>query len=213
MNLAPGEIHVWHVDLDHWVGEDVLSPEEQQRANRFYAPLHRRRQVATRNVVRSLLGRYAGRPPRSLRFATGTHGKPALVDAGDLEFNLSHSEAELVVAASRGAPVGVDVERTTRPAPHEVNGTVFCTEECRQLDALAGPARDALFYRLWTRKEALLKGRGDGFVTDPRTLNVLDDPPAPGWYLHELRNFVSGADVVIATPLAEARVQRFRWER
>ncbi|NDD75659.1 MAG: 4-phosphopantetheinyl transferase family protein, partial [Gammaproteobacteria bacterium] len=36
-------------------------------------------------------------------------------------------------------------------------------------------ARDALFVRLWTRKESLLKARGTGFVGGARDFDVRDD--------------------------------------
>ena len=53
--------------------------------------------------------------PAALQFVTGSHGKPRLAGAGvgaacDLQFNLSHSHTQALLAVTRGREVGVDLE-------------------------------------------------------------------------------------------------------
>lgn len=170
MRGAPraGEVHVFTLDLgaDLAVPGDggVLSEAELERAGRFRRPADRARAVAARRALRVLLGEYADVAPGSLLFSAGPSGKPALADgpAAAPHFNVAHS-GRLVLLAFARAPVGVDVE--------EVRGGVdfgalarrfFSKAEGAALAAAAEPERAALFFRIWTRKEAYLKALGHG---------------------------------------------------
>src|SRR5437879_2756403 len=111
--LAPRALHVWRADLDdagiEKLGE-LLSAEEDARAERMLAPLTRERWIRARGVLRALLGRYLDCDPRALRFALEPGGKPILAGHGGcggaregagpagatasappLAFNVSHS--------------------------------------------------------------------------------------------------------------------------
>jgi len=171
---------VWRADLAA-VTDDLaklLSPEERARAKRF--PREHDRQLWTRahGVLRALLGRYLERDPRTLQFAAGAHGKPALLDdppgptatpssagagSGRLSFNLSHSGQLALYAFTETGAVGVDVEVARRPFDVvALAARAFGPAEARRLGEL-GPALRAMeFLRAWVRHEAKLKCRGTG---------------------------------------------------
>ena len=88
-----------------------LSEDEVARANRFRFEEDRIRWIRARSSLRLILSRYAGSDPAELVFCYGKHGKPALVGATGVEFNLSHSGDWAMVAVARSVPVGVDIER------------------------------------------------------------------------------------------------------
>src|SRR5436309_8945614 len=118
-NLAEHEIHVWCADLDAavWREHDVietLSGDERSRASKFCFERDRNRFVRARGSVRRVLGSYMNTAPRRIEFAYGANGKPSLDETcsdGELHFNMAHSDNVWLVAVSRCAEVGVDVEQ------------------------------------------------------------------------------------------------------
>jgi 4'-phosphopantetheinyl transferase len=114
---AADEVHVWRAWIDRPALlpalEDILTPDERERAARFHFERDRSRYVATRGLLRRILGRYLESEPSSLRFDYGPHGKPELAAdhrIGMLRFNASHSGALVLVAVALGRRIGVDVE-------------------------------------------------------------------------------------------------------
>ena len=110
--------HVWRVGLD--LGEPnvsslalMLAPGERQRASRFHFDRDRRHFIAARGVLRQLLARYSGHAPEDIEFCYGPQGKPELADGKDLQFNIAHSRSVGLFAFTLGAPIGVDVERSS----------------------------------------------------------------------------------------------------
>jgi 4'-phosphopantetheinyl transferase len=206
--LRAGDIHVWYVDLDVDTGTvdrlgAVLSGDELARAARFKFDRDARRFVVARGALRAVLGRYLGRPARSLTFMYGAYGKPALDEAhAGLDFNLSHSGEVAVIAASWGRAVGVDVE-LRRPLPDlaALAERSFAPGERSALDAVPEAERPAAFFRCWTRKEAFIKATGRGLAqpleafvvtlapdAPARFLDIEGDPAAlTRWTLHDLR--------------------------
>jgi 4'-phosphopantetheinyl transferase len=179
--LPDDEIHVWRVGLD--VGpqrlaalDGTLSPGERDRADRFVRACDSRRFVAARGVARALLGRYLGRAPASLTFADSFGGKPEVDVTGDalpLRFSYSRSHGVAVYALARRWRVGIDIE-AIRPLD-DLAGLVrqVCSERELELMQAQPPAgRLAAFYRLWVRKEAVVKATGEGLARDLRGVEV-----------------------------------------
>lgn len=169
--LAAGEIHVWRACLD--LSPDVvaglagiLAPDEQLRAKRLVKLRDRARFIAARAVLRRLLAAYVRVAPEQLQFEYGSHGKPALVQCGpgsQVSFNLSHSHGLALYAFTCEDPIGVDLEWIKEKYPVlQVARRFFTLNEVDELNALQRPVQTEAFYTTWTRKEALLKARGDG---------------------------------------------------
>jgi amino acid adenylation domain-containing protein len=77
-------------------------------------------------------------------------------------FNLSHSDGWALVAVARGREVGVDVERCRAELAAGIAERFFAPDEVAALAAQPPPRRAAMFFTLWTLKEAYAKARGAG---------------------------------------------------
>jgi 4'-phosphopantetheinyl transferase len=182
---------VWRAALSTVAADalaELLCDEERARAERFLdahnAELWRR----SHGLLRMLLGRYLQQDPRSLRFVTGEHGKPALSGgrARELAFNMSHSGELALYAFSRAGPVGVDVEVARRPIDEvAIAERTLGAAAAARLQALDPATRRQEFLRAWTRHEAELKCLGIGIggiaaASDKRRLWVAGLELGPG---------------------------------
>ncbi len=206
LHLGPDEVHVWHVLLREWSRRierftRTLSDEERRRAERFRFERDRSRFVLARGILRTLLAEYSQCPPEALVFRYGAHGKP-YVETYPFHFNLSHSGDIAVYAISQRCRVGTDVE-LIRPVREleSIARRVFTPREMAALHATPPENRTALFFRVWTRKESVLKGVGSGLGAAVQTIDVLDDwvqlrseqdatstlsPEVERWRVHDL---------------------------
>ena len=173
-----------------------LSPEEEARAVRFVTPIDQERFRASRRLLRRILARLLECSEQSLSFAPGDHGKPRIVAppaTTGLRFNLSHSHDAWLLAVSRTAEVGVDIERWRADVEvQSLSERFFAPTEARILRGLAGEAALEAFFRAWTRKEALLKARGVGLSGEIGSVAVLAALPG--------RSFHVGGFVVVDLP-------------
>lgn len=155
----------------------LLSPEEQQRGNRFLFPDLRRKHRVAHGVLRLLLGSVLGCSPQSLTFEKGPHGKPALRAPCPLHFNLSHSGEEALLAFELRGPLGVDLEVQGRSRSLEgLTRHSFAPEEQAQWQALPEALKVEGFYAGWTRKEAFIKAIGEGLYRGLSSFVVNLDP-------------------------------------
>jgi 4'-phosphopantetheinyl transferase len=158
-----------------------LCPEERQRADRFVVERARVAYVVSRGLLRMLLSAYLDVAPESLRLVTGRWGKPRLERAaGVLHFNLAHS-GDLVLIAVGASDVGVDVERhrPLREAP-AIARRFYDAEEAAHVERDAQGGQGA-FFRLWTRKEAVVKTLGLALPSYSREAVVLPLEARCGW--------------------------------
>lgn len=144
----------------HW-----LDARERERAGRFLFEQDRLDFIASRILLRGVLGGLLGRAPGDLVFERSSTGKPHLPGIG-LQFNLSHTggASALMVGPAPGA--GVDIERIDRMSHGmELLQKSVLAESERAWLAHAGAATPEYaqrWARLWTAKEALLKFDGGG---------------------------------------------------
>ncbi len=189
--LPPDEVHVWtasrHAPDDAAVGgfRDLLTDDERRRADRFVSAVDRRQFAVGRGLLRTILGRYLGRPPGGLRFVANAHGKPGLDPASGvdpaLRFNVSHSGSLALYAVARGRELGVDIERI-RPefGGQAIAARFFAPGEVDALLALPPESRTLAFFHGWTRKEAYIKAQGKGLALplDEFEVSLAPDRPA-----------------------------------
>lgn len=162
---------------------ELLAEDERRRAGRFLADEHRRRFIACRGRVRVILGRYLQCQAEQLRFSYSGLGKPALAEpqTSSLAFNVSHSgELALLAVGADGEALGADVER--RRDVRNMQGLAqrfFSSRESSGLFQLSDEPQREAFFRIWTRKEAILKATGKGltFPLDRLTVSFGDDEP------------------------------------
>lgn len=169
--LVPQDIHVWFVNLDRPLSEiqslhPLLSPDEQERADRFHGDRHRFRFIAGRGMLRRILSCYLNRDPDQIQFAYSDRGKPMLASShSPLAFNMSHSADHALYAITCDRLVGVDLEHR-RPIDQitSLAKRFFTPQEYAQLVACDPPDQQDYFFRLWTCKEAYLKAIGEGLA-------------------------------------------------
>ena len=191
--LGNNEVHLWRAHLD--VLADTLEImvrhldiNERTRSASFSNPLLRARFVASHAFLRVLLSAYLAMPASGVRFTIGRFGKPRVVSAQGaipVEFNMSHAASVAIYAFSLGRAVGVDVELKRRDMNwRDIALRFFPPAETRALTSLpVGQQLDA-FFATWCRKEAFLKGRGDGLSQDLSRFAVsvdLNAKPSVEW--------------------------------
>jgi 4'-phosphopantetheinyl transferase len=166
-----GELCVWRADLDAFgAHHDALLAElpddERARAAALPDPKRRERFVRARGVLRRLLGEWIGASAARLPFAYGDDGKPSLAGAAArsrVRFNLSHARSVALVAIAADRRVGVDLAWTRGAIPvDKVIARFFSAPERLAIASVPDTERRAAFARIWVRKEAYLKGRGEG---------------------------------------------------
>ncbi len=180
VSLQGNEVHVWQAALaprpDMPCLHELLSPDERAQAGRFRHARDRDRYILSHAFLRAVLGRYLGVDPVQLAFSCGPHGKPALAcGAGSaaLRFNLTHAHELALLAVAWRREIGIDAEYVRPDLPYEEMARRFLAcEEVAALAALPLAVQPWAFCRLWTRKEAYLKARGDGLAFPPDRVHV-----------------------------------------
>ncbi len=173
------EVLAARIDVSAEELEDLsgnLDSAELQRAHRL--PEGTRRQfVATRAILRTLLGERLEVPAAEVMLRKSENGK--LFVSGGVLFNVAHSKGLAVFAFTHNLEVGVDVE-LLRPLA-DLGGVVDLTlapAEAADLQLIPTRDRAAAFFACWTRKEAYLKASGNG-LGSPREVAVTLRPGAP----------------------------------
>ncbi|UYO38355.1 4'-phosphopantetheinyl transferase superfamily protein [Rhodopseudomonas palustris] len=162
----------------------------------------------------------------AVQIVVGAHGRPFVAGrAAEIDFNLSHSRQTGLIAISKAGTVGVDVEDRDVAADYsEMIDTIFEQREAACLHRLERSVRNDLFLRGWTRKEAVAKAVGTGFLLDPKLFQEpLDDsgswtvsvrsPLSRRLALIDLSSDARAAAVAGVALPARPRVRRFRFER
>ena len=177
-------IEIQHVDLIPNAGfEDRalswLNAEEMQRWDRFLFPGPKRRFALCRAALRHELCERLGCSNKQLRFEESEHGKPSAVVQGRVaptSFNVSHSGDHGLLAFAPKGRIGVDVEeRVYNRHIDLLCETVLGPNERVEIARLDGYPKIAMFFRLWTVKEALIKALGVGISLDTSTFEVPPD--------------------------------------
>ncbi|QDQ40649.1 4'-phosphopantetheinyl transferase superfamily protein [Legionella geestiana] len=157
-------IDVWHFSLLKPLEDarSLLDNNEIERADRFYFEHHRRRFIAAHAGLRRILALYTGVCPEKLVFSTNHYGKPHLMDADGLTFNLSHSADSALVAVGQDFPLGVDIEYFSCRNYRGIARHSFSPEENAVLERLPSWQRAMAFFHIWAQKEAFIKAAGMG---------------------------------------------------
>ena len=187
--LGGGSVHVWRCGLQPpGNARDLekrlpLDSAELERVARYRRPLDGVKFALGRSFMKRTLARYLGIPVASLTLDVDPNGKPHIapdLPGSDLSFNLSHSGELALLAVSQGIPLGIDLEHI-HPIDRLERLIARCMtrEESHSLRSSSDQELLDGFFRLWTRKEAFLKGLGSGLSRDPAHTSVLHpDRPA-----------------------------------
>lgn len=184
--LTDRDVHVWCAALDRpttqieWL-TNLLAQDERTRAGRFHFAKDRNHYIASRGLLRSILGRYLQVAPQQIQFSYGSHGKPTLHSTAaqpPLRFNVSHAGGLALFAFTRTRELGVDIE-LIRPIEEaeQIAQRFFSERENVVFTSLARTVHEQAFFNCWTRKEAYIKARGEGLSLP---LDQFDVTLAPG---------------------------------
>ena len=181
--LSEKEVHIWRSALDlpcECIRSlmEKLSLDEKGKAKRFRFDRDRKRFIAGVGILRIILGRYLSVEPDELRFLHGKYGKPRVFDEFGNElihFNMSHSEGLALYGFSRKHEIGVDIQRI-QPIPEmdQIVESYFCAKEKEKYFSCSTESREEYFFKIWARKEAVLKANGSGLLFPAERLNVCD---------------------------------------
>jgi 4'-phosphopantetheinyl transferase len=173
-------VDVWQVGLD--LPEPrleraaaLLTPAELARADRG-TPTVRRRTIAMRAALRTVLGQELDCAPGDVPLATTAHGRPFLdgtVPRYDL--NCTGSDDLGLIVVARGSRVGIDVEPVAPWTEETAAEGWLSPAEVAALRALPPAERAEAATRCWTQKEAVLKALGSGLSLPPAGV-----PTSPG---------------------------------
>ncbi len=169
-----------------------LSPEEKARAARFRIENKRREYIVSHGALRGVLSEYLAMAPAAIGIRKDQLGQPVLdggISGEEITFSLSHTRGMALIGITRDRGIGVDVEERVAGRPFlDLSRRFFTAREALALGELSGEERETLFYQLWTRKEAVLKGMGGGLALGLDRVDVLY-PPSDGlasWLIRSL---------------------------
>ncbi|MFE4264801.1 4'-phosphopantetheinyl transferase family protein [Streptomyces sp. NPDC056883] len=179
---AGGDTHVWWW-LQPWRTDPadlaLLNTEEFRQALRLRSERDAAAYVHTRATARRAIGELLDVAPEDVDIDRPPC--PVCADPGHGPARLNHPEVPLTISLARtgghtvlavgtGAAIGVAVERLL-PVRQDVLTESWLTadEALHLLELPRGAAREEVFYRCWTRKEAVLRALGhipDGIRPD-----------------------------------------------
>ncbi len=170
-----GEVHVWRWQCDPlgdcWSSLAWLDSRERERYARLVSDELKQRYLVAHAGLRRLLASYCNCDPSEVQYKTSPTGKPSLVNDA-LQFNLSHTGAFVAVAVSTDE-VGIDIEQLRSVSDVDALAARHFTTSERE--GLAGSPRASAthdFFRIWTRKEAVLKCLGIGLTHPAAEIDV-----------------------------------------
>ena len=177
--LRNDEVHVWLAIIAEEKAADfekIISPEELAKAGQFRFARHKKRFIAGRGILRTILGKYLGMKPEQIDFEYNIYGKPSICGKlrDEIRFNLSHSKGLIVYAFSRGREIGIDIEFIESFLIDERTAAQCLTrQETEVLFMLDDNFRAQYFFNCWARKEAYLKACGKGLAFPANQIETL----------------------------------------
>jgi 4'-phosphopantetheinyl transferase len=160
--------------------------------------------VRRRALLQEVLSGYLGIPAGEVAIAHEHDGRPVVVNTdkpGWPRFSVSHAAAVVLVAVSRRAEVGVDVEDVRRNIDwQEVASAFFAPAELAAIERRPRDERRAAFFECWVRKEAYVKALGTGLRRTTKDFAVpLNNA---GGVVHDLAPASAGSPTWYVRPLA-----------
>lgn len=168
-DLIPGRVEIWRFNINLYLSYiqefyDLLESEEKTRSSRLVKEIDRLIFIGGKALLRILLGKYLKINPREVSFAYSQKKKPSLKNAcnSSIHFNVSHSGPYILIAVA-DEEVGIDVEYYEGAAFLKSDmDLLFSKAEVSFINNQHSPLQ--AYHKLWTRKEALLKGTSQGII-------------------------------------------------
>ncbi|WP_296700649.1 4'-phosphopantetheinyl transferase superfamily protein [Algoriphagus sp.] len=213
-------LDIWRVYIPDYIKkinqEDYLLDDfELDKSNSFLREEDRNRYVLSKICLKKLIANYLKINPEDIEFRTLELNKPVLASHSNLEFNISHSGDFIIIGITKRFSLGVDIE--FMDAKVDLYNLIYNTMSSLEVSSIlnSGSPRE-MFYKHWTRKEALLKGIGIGLTDRLKDINCCDGKNlvpsdlssfASSW---DIRNFIMNDEYAVSLAYDTAiRVLRF----
>lgn len=210
-DLGGNSVHLWSFPIpcpDEYnkLFESYLSDLERNKIDRLIKPEDRKKKLSVYGLMRLILSEYLQISPGEIGFCYTEKGKPYVPGISALSFNLSHTGNRVLFALSAGVPIGVDIEYMNRKPDTDSLIKSICSEsEAKAILGTEGKERRKMFYRSWTRKEAILKGKGIGITVDLKKCDT-DNPDFTGDWSIKSCNYWEGYSAAVALPAENPRI-------
>lgn len=169
---------LWRVHIPDHLGSletdiDLLLEEERVKSESFTTDEDRNRYVLGKIYVRKLIANYLKTEPHNLGFKYSERQKPILENYPMVNFNVSHSGDYIIIGFANKWSVGVDIE-LMNPHVDLYDFIINCMSTTEVSAILNSEIPRQMFYKYWTRKEALLKGVGIGLTDRLKDITCSD---------------------------------------
>jgi 4'-phosphopantetheinyl transferase len=164
--------------------QKILSVDEIERATKFHFEKDRRKFIVARGTLRKILGYYLAIKPEEIIFEYTSFDKPIIAhkqNNDNINFNLSHSDELVLYAVTLNRKIGIDVERIRNNIDVlQIANKFFSSNEIAALQNTNKENQHKAFFQLWTRKEALIKGLGEGisFPLEQIDVSLTNEKPS-----------------------------------
>jgi len=176
---SPPMVDIWHIELNSLMhmlepSWELLAPKEKARALEFKFMAHKNAFILYRASLRNILSCYLNQNPKTIELKYTQQGKPYIKSQDSLFFNLTHTQQRALLAVSKTADVGIDIEyKEPKIDVLEMAQQIMAACEYRSFCALNPQQQIDNFYIKWVRKEAFIKCLGLGFSYDVRNCFIL----------------------------------------
>lgn len=179
IKLMQEEVHIWCIRWKEVIPvfeyyQLMLDQKEKEKMEEYYFYEDRMRYVAGKVITKLVLIQYL--EEEEISFLSHKFGKPyykSISGKQDIEFNISHSSEMILVAFSRDAKIGVDIQEIIDCSEYlEIARSFFEPEEVKNIEESNSKE---LFFQYWSAKEAYLKAIGVGLLKGMSATERMND--------------------------------------
>lgn len=182
----------------------LLPGREQIKNKRFLKWEDQHAHLFGKLLLRSALIRYGFSEQALSLIQFNDHQKPYI--EGNVYFNISHAGKYVACAISEGIQIGLDVEQKI-PQPNMSDfRDIFSPAEWDYLNS--AEEKTDVFYKLWTRKESIIKANGKGLSIPLHEVDVLSNSvfiEDVSWFIQDL-DLDTTYSACLATSIKESPV-------
>jgi 4'-phosphopantetheinyl transferase len=162
------QVHIWQANLKSLsvYPEDIsktLSSDELESADKLKFTIDREHFILRHYYLRLILGKYCNCQPHELMFRYNSCKKPyiSIPEYKEILFNMSSSGDLMIVGLGWHNDIGIDIEKVHEFYNLEnISADYFSLQELNYFNGESD--RTKAFFKIWTRKEAIIKAMGQG---------------------------------------------------
>lgn len=157
-----------------------VSSEKQERIKQFHFFRDARNCLLSDILIRIEICRATGLSKKQLEFSANAYGKPFLIGAPHIHFNISHA-GYYIACAVANEPVGIDIE-LIQPIERKIAERFFTSDEVEYIMT----DHERRFYEVWTKKESRIKWEGKGLHKPLKSFSVFESNEREQVTYHEV---------------------------